>query len=286
MKTADFAPAWSVTPRTAVLGDIGGHAHLFEEVLEDLGVDLRLGAIPEGLVIIQVGDLVHKGPASDRCVAIADDLLYKNPSRYIQLVGNHEAHYLGGPHLYGRSGVEDVSVDTQEMITNWWDTGSMRLATAVEVPGDDRGVLVTHGGLTAGLWRELGRPDTAMAAAHRINHLWADTEKAFRPGALMTGVVDYAAGVTCSRTGAELAASWLEEVSMPFNQVHGHEAAWWWPDNDWHTDCPENVKATAMVDPIRRFCRVDVGEGWLLSVDWTLGLEVPVGFSPQPLILH
>lgn len=272
--------------RTAVLGDIGGHRHFFEQVLTDLGVDLGCRTIPEGLTIIQVGDLVHKGPDSDQCVELADDLLFKNPGRYVQLVGNHEAHYLGGPHLYGRSGVEDVPVGTQEILRNWWDTGCMRLASAVVTPDDPRGVLLTHGGLTAGLWRELGRPDTAVEAAHRINQLWADTEKAFRPGALMTGVVDYAAGVTCSRTGAELAASWLEEVAMPFNQVHGHEAAWWWPDNDWHTDCPDAVRTVATVDLVRRFCRVDIGDGWLLSVDWTLGREVPAGFCPQPLILH
>ena len=61
-----------------------------------LGADLDSGVVPEGLAIIQVGDLVHKGPDSGECFALADRFLVSSPGRWVQLVGNHEAQYLGG----------------------------------------------------------------------------------------------------------------------------------------------------------------------------------------------
>ena len=39
-----------------------GYADRLAEALATLGADLDHGAVPQGLAIIQVGDLVHKGP--------------------------------------------------------------------------------------------------------------------------------------------------------------------------------------------------------------------------------
>ncbi|MGO9028167.1 MAG: hypothetical protein ACLQOZ_06025 [Acidimicrobiales bacterium] len=51
-----------------------------------LGADLDHGIVPEGLAIIQVGDLVHKGPDSEGCVALVERFLLNSPGRWVQLV--------------------------------------------------------------------------------------------------------------------------------------------------------------------------------------------------------
>lgn len=98
-------------PHTTVLiGDVGGHLPFFEDALTAAGVSAG-GVVSEGVVVVQVGDLVHKGPDSDACVSLAGKLLDRNPGRYVQLLGNHEAHYLGGPSVAGRSGVTPIIDD-------------------------------------------------------------------------------------------------------------------------------------------------------------------------------
>lgn len=273
MRTDDTHSSSTSQERVAVIGDVGGHLDVFTASLVAAGVDPRTWLLPMGLSVVQVGDLVHKGPDSAGCVALAEVLLRRNPGRYVQLLGNHEGHYLGGPDVSGRAGVADVGDATAAVLRRWWADGQGRLAVSVERP-DGTGVLLTHGGLTAGLWRDLGAPATAWEAAGAIA-AQRNPGVAFRPGWLMTGSVDFRAGVTNPRTGAELAASWLLEGALAFDQVHGHEGVWAWPLNDWHDDVPDEVRALSVVDRERRFCSVRIGARTLTSVDWVLGTVAP-----------
>jgi hypothetical protein len=269
--------------RIHLIGDIGGHLDVFAEALILAGVDVAARAIPEGTLVIQVGDLVHKGPDDDGCVALADDLLATG--RYLQLWGNHDAHYIGGPDVSARPGVSPVGPASTATFRRWADTGAARLAVALDTV-ELGPALVTHGGLTRGLWQELGSPADAGEAAMRINALLTDPERAFRPGWLMTGVHDRAAGVTCPRTGAELAGPWLERGAMPFHQIHGHESTWWWPHDRFHDDCPPEVAAATTLDTSRRHCWVEVGGMRLWSIDWVLGAAAPAGVDWSPLALE
>lgn len=79
----------------AVLGDVGGHLAALRAELTRLGVpDGGDGPIPADLTVVQVGDLVHRGPESDAVVALVDRHLSATPRRWLQVVGNHEAFYL------------------------------------------------------------------------------------------------------------------------------------------------------------------------------------------------
>ena len=55
--------------RVAVVGDVAGHLDELRTELRRLGADGGTGRLPDDLTIIQVGDLVHRGPASDAVVA-------------------------------------------------------------------------------------------------------------------------------------------------------------------------------------------------------------------------
>ena len=48
--------------RVAVIGDVGGHADQLRKVLRELGAESE--QLPSDLIVIQVGDLVDRGPDS------------------------------------------------------------------------------------------------------------------------------------------------------------------------------------------------------------------------------
>lgn len=74
--------------RTAIIGDVGGHRDVFEAALHAAGVDVPGRLVPAGLTVVQVGDLVRKGPDSAGCVTLADELLAANPASCLHLLGN------------------------------------------------------------------------------------------------------------------------------------------------------------------------------------------------------
>jgi len=64
--------------RYALFGDIQGHAGPYAVALRALGVDVATGTVPDGLVVVQVGDLIHKGPESEATVELVPS---SGPSR-------------------------------------------------------------------------------------------------------------------------------------------------------------------------------------------------------------
>ena len=278
------------TPTTVVVGDVGGHLTFLETVLmNDAGWDRQTGLLPANVDVVLVGDLVHKGSQSDECVQLVWNLLQNNPRNSQLLLGNHEAHYLGGPDLSDRKGVHPpISEKSQNYLWRLWVSERMNVAhclNSVELGP----VLITHGGLTAGFWRELGSPETPDLTAERLNALPREERSpVFRPGALLTGRVDFACGPLTPRTGAELAASWLswEADHLPFSQIHGHEGVYLFDTHAFHDDVPESVKARSTLDRERRFSQVDIGTQTLLSIDPVLGVTPPADYRPTALTLH
>lgn len=192
--------------------------------LSELGVQVddrdvpRRVQWPDDLVVVQVGDLVHKGPVSELVVAVVDGL-FRRTGRWVQLVGNHEAQYLPGGIDFWVPRVDRVIGDR---IAEWWDEGWMRPAVAID---DDRlgPVLVSHGGMTVRSWQELGEPDHVEAARllarpeHHARHVLAAGQMAAR---------DADPGVAWTEPHRELRSPWLlrgkEALGVPFSQVHGH----------------------------------------------------------------
>lgn len=211
-------------PRIAVLGDLSGHLKPLLTTLAELGVEVddrnvpRRVTWPDDLVVVQVGDLVHKGPVSELVVAVVD-ALFRRTGRWIQLLGNHEAQYVpGGVEFW----VPPLDRRVGERLGEWWEEGFLRPAVAI----DDarRGpVLVSHGGLTVRSWRALGEPDhlgsvTALAQpAHHAEHVLAAGVMAAR---------DSDPGVAWTEPRRELRSPWLVLADVgghvPFSQVHGH----------------------------------------------------------------
>jgi len=269
--------------KICVIPDIGGHATAFNTMLKQAGV--KNCQIPKNTTIIQLGDLVHKGPDSVECVNIAEKLINTNPDRYIQLVGNHEAHYLGGVQLYGRAGVVKIPDSTIKILKYWWKSNIMKVAFAATTEYGN--MLFTHAGITKTFWNEINSPITAEETAHVLNNLKSNKQDLiFREGKLtLGGNARFNVGPLNARTGAELASEWLTNGSMPFSQTHGHETLYWWTDKTWHYDVPTYVKEKATVDLRNKRTHLKIGDKHIFSVDPAFNVEKPKEI-PTPIIFN
>jgi hypothetical protein len=226
--------------------------------------------LPAHLTVVQVGDLIHRGPASDAVVAFVDSIMKENPGRWVQLAGNHESLYLAEPSFHCDETVSDATIDT---LWRWWETGTMMLAAAFEVASDatePAQVLITHAGLTHGCWNLIGAPSDAHDAAAAINSYTADqTSPVWNQGRMLTGYVDYCAGVIWAEAGTELVSSWMDSGCNPgFDQIHGHSTAYWWSNRRWQ---PDNLGQALMGHTTlyrkRRHIQIDVYGQTIWGID-------------------
>lgn len=224
--------------RIAVIGDVGGVLSCFNAVLKRLGV---VGdTIPEDLVIVQLGDLVGGRGDDAALVQRVDRLMHTNAGSWIQLVGNWEARHLPGWAWFGTQREQHrLDASSAETLRRWWDGGEMRIAVALETAAGQ--TLITHAGLTGGLWHELGCARNAESAAQTLNEaaLYApgvigragEMMSRMQNGEIVKGRRLDAGPVWAS--ASELWTSWSNEQAMPFNQVVGHTSPWYFNKQQW-----------------------------------------------------
>ncbi len=260
-----------------IVGDIGGHLGSLIAQLESVGVNVTARDIPRNLVVVQVGDLVHRGLDSAGVVRLVDQLMKANPNRWVQLVGNHESQYLPlGTHFWS----PEVDSDTQQILRRWWETGQMKVAAAFELQPSptepiaaiaiDTELLVTHAGLTIGAWDVIDRPVNADDAATQLNEAAQKLGVVWRSGLLITGEADIAAGPMWADGIEEVYAPWqaaaAAEGEIPaFAQTHGHTSPFVWARHGWNADIAPLIQGGAQVsvDEERKICRIRLNGGQL-----------------------
>lgn len=260
--------------RVAVIGDVGGQLEALRDELRQLGADEDSGALPDDLVIVQVGDLVHRGPDSPGVVALVDRYLREQPGQWIQLAGNHEAHYLGAVSFDWPERLDD---DTATVLRRWWSDGLMTVAVELhDINGED--ILLTHAGLTEGYWRRiLGAPADAGRTVQLLNaRIGSRDELLFRAGHMLGGGrPDFSAGPLWASAGGELVPSWLH-VRLPFSQIHGHTSLFDWEHRRFLAD-PSIARLTTIDEQARhettsldggRIIGVDPGHGQSPATPW------------------
>jgi hypothetical protein len=256
-------PAWDRTGRRiAVIGDVAGHLDELRTELARLGADARTGRLPDDLTVIQVGDLVHRGPESDGVVQLVDHYLTDQPRQWIQLVGNHEAQYLRTPVFQWPQRIDPTSA---ESIRRWWASGQMRAAASIFTHAEC--FLITHAGVTAGFWREQlgGIRDPAYAAA-AINALIGTQEDVlFRAGQMLGGRRhDRLAGPIWAAAATELVPGWLG-ITLPFSQIHGHTSVFDWRRRRFYAG--EEIAQRTRVDEEAKHESVRLDGGRIIGVD-------------------
>jgi hypothetical protein len=261
----------------AVFGDVGGQAEQLRQALIALGADADSLILPRDLTVVQVGDLIHRGPDSPGAIDVARTVMARQPGQWVQLAGNHEAHYLATPRFHWP---EKMSPDDLETLFDWWLTRKMRVAAAIEVADEGLPYLVTHAGLTEGFWRHfIGMPATALEAAKSLNGLVGQLHESwvYRPGVMLTGEVSLSAGPLWASAPDELLPSWLaSSAPAPFQQIHGHSSTVDWVTGRRYghlegpiriSEDPELRHATAVIDG-RRIIGIDPGHGRRPARSW------------------
>jgi hypothetical protein len=272
-----FTAEQPASGRVAVFGDVGGHAAELRAALVTLGADSLTLRLPDDLTVIQVGDLIHRGPDTAAAIQMARNAMAGQPGQWVQLVGNHEAYYLTPPKFHWP---ERLAEDDLETLYEWWRTRRMKVAVAVEVKGATRDFLVTHAGLTEGFWRHfLGMPEHAQDTARALNGLVGRLHEnwVYRPGVMLTGVVDLSAGPLWASAPDELLPSWLGCFApSPFHQIHGHSSTIDWVTGRryGHPQLPMGVAedsvlrhSTAVIDG-SRLIGIDPGHGRRPAKSW------------------
>jgi hypothetical protein len=242
----------------AIIGDVGGCLTQLTRAVDDLGSQSL------DTVVIQVGDLVDRGPDSAGVLAYVAS---RPPSTWVQLAGNHEAQYVGG----GIAPFWPVPLAEPDaaLLRDWWLRDRLRIAAAVRTE-DGEDLLVTHAGLTAAAWTELGEPVTAATAAALLNT---------RPEPLLW----HADGPLWAEAATRLYPSWLESgPPMPFSQVHGHSAIVDYTARSWR--CRERIQQRSTVDWNSRHTFTRTAGARFVAIDPRHGARGAPSWSP--LILH
>ncbi len=239
------------------MGDVAGHLAELRSELARLGA--VAGTLPDDLVVIQVGDLVHRGPDSDAVIDLVDHYIREQPDQWVQLIGNHEAQYLRAPAFRWPQRLKRRSVGT---IRRWVHHRAAVVAAAIRTDSED--FLVSHAGITETFWREvLGAPPTAQAAADTLNDLLTKhDDRIFRAG-VMLGRQDPCAGPLWAEPVTELIPGWLD-TPLPFSQIYGHATV-----NDWvdPVSLPPALRGRITSDPAAKHEFIDVRGGRLIGID-------------------
>jgi hypothetical protein len=227
--------------RIVVVGDVGGCLRQLTTALAPLVDD------PD-TVVVQVGDLVDRGPDSAGVLAYVADRLARAPQRWIQLLGNHEAQYLTGDLFWP----EPLADGDAELLRGWWLRERLRVATALRTATGEE-ILLTHAALTAPAWHHLGAPVTAGTAADLLNT---------RPAELLAA--DF--GPLWAEAGTEVYESWLQAAEpAPFSQAHGHSSIVDFTSRSWM--CGGRIRSRSTVDWPARHTFTRIGAARFIGVD-------------------
>lgn len=209
--------------RHVIFGDVGGHFGPFKKGLKEVGVDFKTMTIPASTIIVQVGDLIHKGPNSALVVETISTLMHNNPGQWKQLIGNHELPYLTNHPFFYPDRVDDR---TAEILEGWFDDGLLHPSYAfTSSTGED--YLVTHAGLTRPNYLDLGE-GTAFEIDGKLRN--TKISNLMESGTMLNGrYPNNHAGVFWAEAVSELYASWYNTPEPPpFHQIHGHSSLRTW----------------------------------------------------------
>lgn len=263
----------------ALFGDIGGHKELFEQSLIDLGCNVEAGIIPDDITIVQVGDLVDRGPDSNGVVDLVNKFIASD--RWIQLVGNHEQRMLIGPNFDTPRSLSEPDEEHWAIIQTWRERGWLHLACGIEAE-DGEQYFITHAGLSMQFWAiNYDREEELSSLVELVNRHWdISTDEGWYFG-VDTRRPQYP-GVTWANCRRDLLPSWFEG-NLPWNQVHGHSTLLPWgnmrdfvrPDNFEHVTYDLHARHSWMSYP---------NDKKIIQIDPALGTYS--GFAPVPYMVR
>lgn len=277
-----------------IFGDTGGHMKQLFASLREIGIDPRAGTIPEGIRVIHLGDLIHKGPHSSLLLETVDRLIRNNPGQWVQLLGNHEfQHIEGSPYFWRcKCSIEDIGI-----INDWFDEDLASATFALEsfsnlklevsarpsfsIPNS--GILFSHASLSWDWWNAYGRLNDPVDLSNQLNA--ASTWEITTPGEML-GVQGRLPGPVWAIGNSEVFNSWKahEEDSMPFMQFHGHTTSYQWTTGRWWRTDKEfrAFRNSTKLNPSTRAVITSLSDNLLVGVD--PGYALKADNDKQPFV--
>lgn len=160
-----------------MVGDVHGHYDEFVILLRSAGlIDTKHEWIGGNAHLIQMGDLIDKGPASMKADALINKLQSSAAAaggEVVRLVGNHEAELIIGNYFISEMPRKAAMAYQQELI-------KLVLDGKIKAAHYEQGLLFTHAGVTNKLLNifkmQLGALTEAKAAV-LINHIFVNSVK-------------------------------------------------------------------------------------------------------------
>lgn len=169
--------------------------------------------------IVQLGNLIGLKPLPGgnqpepnlQLLRLANAYRYTQDD-WLQIAGPNEMLALNYPGKF-------TSERSDEILRGFWFSGDAEHSTMLPA-GVDKSRLVSHGGLTHGLWVELGKPQTAVEAAEAIEERYRGT--IFQGDGFKLGHrPNFAANPIWADPLRETYPSWITaEERCPFGQIH------------------------------------------------------------------
>lgn len=261
--------------RVFVFGDTGGHFPQLSRALQNVvGWDFHTKKLPEDVLVIHCGDIIHKGPSSEYALEMIDDIMTANPGQWIQLLGNHELQYVDGGEKFWPW---PIRMNGQLILDKWVKNGQVRMAYALpefqsfvnlevsakpKIVVPDKPILFTHSGVTWAFWKQFGFEEDAVKLAEAINK--APVAVSGRSGVMLNrrAIV----GPAWAHVASEVWESWRSH-DMPFIQVHGHTNAYDFEKNRWWGNTPMAFRKSSKNNPETRCVVVPVGGSLQIGID-------------------
>lgn len=257
--------------RHIIFGDTGGHREPLFKALVNLGMDPYTHVLPADVTVYHLGDLIHKGPDSEGVVDLVESIRQAG-GNWVQLAGNHEMQYLGGP-LFWDSVVPER---TQRTLHEWKHDGFLRFAAelppTVLTTGDgttrfNSPTFLTHAGISAP-FLEAHLPGVRMSELVPALNALSVPDLAM-PGDMLGGIpVNLPpAGPVWANGNSEVWKSWVLQGNMPMNQVVGHITPYSYSREQWFPGTFLGLMDSATVDRKKRTLLVPVYDRHILFND-------------------
>lgn len=286
-----------------VFGDTGGHYTQLFTGLQKIGMTSDL-TLPSDVIVIHCGDLIHKGPNSNMIISMVDRIMSKNPGQWVQLAGNHEAQYFGGPTFWRDN---KITSETVETLQQWYMDRLINFAYGIPAGATihnlvtskrgfatpDKPILLTHAGLTQPFWEKiLHSEEDVEKLAENINALPIQTVTT--SGVMLEGVVyskgrSLPVGPAWAHSVQEVWASWkpyeIEQegcTELPFIQIHGHTGPYDFSRNMWWAGTYRWFKQLSRVNNERKTLLTQVGDSLHIAIDPCYDKNAPD--EPQPAL--
>ena len=260
-----------------IIGDIGGQLKVFNRILKKIGVKSNY-KLPDDIKVIQVGDLTRASPKflSQNTIILETikNIINANPSRWIQLYGNHESAALGGPKKSDWDIEKSYDSKCLYLLDNLWKDKKIKLAHTFSLNNKD--YLVTHAGITYHRWKSLGQPQAYKAEKIINKDCGKDFSKISKAGILVENETVLTADTQWAEVNKELYLPWIKNSEMPFSQIHGHASPYNWEKNDWWEDASNIIKKrTILIKNSRQTINFPGNNShFFLSIDWNLGNNI------------